>query len=435
MVKILDRTTDMKLNYKKTALIGLAFMSISAFWQLYDSTVPKILESTFNMQETIIGVIMALDNVLAIFLLPVFGTLSDKTNTKLGKRMPYIIAGTSVAVITMIFLPYADKIKDLTLFCVLLLCVLLAMAVYRSPAVALMPDLTPKRHRSNANAIINLMGTLGGIITLATISLLKPSVSGSYQAVYIIIASVMAISVTVLAFVIREKKEAARLKEIEPPEEDVAQAVAELGEKKQKMDKKVLRSLIFLLLSVALWFFAYNAVTSTFSRYTAEVWGDTEDLYASYTMAGTVVATLAFFPIGLISSKIGRKKVIMFGILMLLLAFTVGFFVNEVSFIAYVIFGIVGIGWASINVNSYPMVVEMSRSSDIGKYTGYYYTFSMAAQILTPILSGFLIEHTALGYKVLFPYAAVFMVLAFITMIFVKHGDNIKGSKKNAVKE
>lgn len=435
MVKILDRTTDMKLNYKKTALIGLAFMSISAFWQLYDSTVPKILESTFNMQETIIGVIMALDNVLAIFLLPVFGTLSDKTNTKLGKRMPYIIAGTSVAVITMIFLPYADKIKDLTLFCVLLLCVLLAMAVYRSPAVALMPDLTPKRHRSNANAIINLMGTLGGIITLATISLLKPSVSGSYQAVYVIIASVMAISVTVLAFVIREKKEAAKLKEIEPPEEETAQAVAELGEKKQKMDKKVLRSLIFLLLSVALWFFAYNAVTSTFSRYTAEVWGDTEDLYASYTMAGTVVATLAFFPIGLISSKIGRKKVIMFGILMLLLAFTVGFFVNEVSFIAYVIFGIVGIGWASINVNSYPMVVEMSRSSDIGKYTGYYYTFSMAAQILTPILSGFLIEHTALGYKVLFPYAAVFMILAFVTMIFVKHGDNIKSSKKNAVNE
>ena len=415
----------MKLDYKKTTFIGFAFMSICAFWQIYDSVIPKILENTFNMGETDIGIIMALDNIFAIFLLPLFGTLSDRCKSKFGKRTPFIVIGTLLAVVIMVFLPFADQAKNLPMFIVLLLGVLLSMAVYRSPAVALMPDLTPKPLRSKANAVINLMGTLGGIIALGTISITKPSVSGTYVPVFVIIAAVMAMSIAVLLITVKEKKEAERLASLGyDMSDDEEEEKAEDG----KMDGKVLVSLVLLLISVFLWFFAYNAVTSTFSRYTADVWGDTQDLYAGYTMVGTVAATLAYFPIALISTKFGRKKVILSGITLMLIAFASGYFVKEISFVAYIIFGIVGIGWAAINVNSYPMVVEMSRSSSVGKYTGYYYTFSMAAQILTPILSGFLIENTKMGYTILFPYAAVFMALAFITMLLVKHGDGEKAS-------
>lgn len=245
------------------------------------------------------------------------------------------------------------------------------------------------------------------------------------MSVFVIIAAVMAMSIAVLLITVKEKKEAERLASLGyDMSDDEEEEKAEDG----KMDGKVLVSLVLLLISVFLWFFAYNAVTSTFSRYTADVWGDTQDLYAGYTMVGTVAATLAYFPIALISTKFGRKKVILFGITLMLIAFASGYFVKEISFVAYIIFGIVGIGWAAINVNSYPMVVEMSRSSSVGKYTGYYYTFSMAAQILTPILSGFLIENTKMGYTILFPYAAVFMALAFITMLLVKHGDGEKAS-------
>ena len=162
----------MKLNYARTFLIGLAFLSISAFWQMYDNLVPLILQGTFHMNETITGVIMAGDNVLAVFLLPLLGSLSAKADTRFGTRTPFIVAGTALAVVLMLLLPVADRRQDLALFVTALFCLLIAMGLYRSPAVALMPDLTPKPLRSQANAIINLMGALGGVYTLVLISLL-----------------------------------------------------------------------------------------------------------------------------------------------------------------------------------------------------------------------------------------------------------------------
>ena len=162
----------MKLDYKKTILLGLAFMSISSFWQMYDNIVPLILTNTFHLGETMTGTIMAIDNLLALFLLPFFGTLSDRVETRLGKRTPFILAGTTVAVTAMMLLPLADNSRNFVMFIIALGLVLLAMGFYRSPAVALMPDLTPKPLRSKANAVINLMGALGGVYSLIMIKLL-----------------------------------------------------------------------------------------------------------------------------------------------------------------------------------------------------------------------------------------------------------------------
>lgn len=162
----------MKLNYKRTFFVGFAFMAICAFWQMYDNLIPLILQNTFGLKESIIGIIMAADNVLAVFLLPVIGAFSDKVDTKLGKRMPFIVGGTIVAVVTMLLLPVSDKMESLPLFIGALGATLLAMAMYRSPAVALMPDVTPKPLRSKANAVINLMGAIGGVYTLILISTL-----------------------------------------------------------------------------------------------------------------------------------------------------------------------------------------------------------------------------------------------------------------------
>lgn len=202
----------MKLNYRRTFFIGLAFLSISAFWQMYDNIIPLILQNTFHLNESVIGAIMAIDNVLAVFLLPIIGTLSDRVDTRLGKRTPFIVGGTLAAVVLMMVMPIADKLQLLWLFIAALALTLIAMAMYRSPAVALMPDLTPKPLRSSANAVINLMGAVGGVYTLILIRfLVKKGERPSYLPVFIGVAAVMLLAIVLLLATIREKKLAARL--------------------------------------------------------------------------------------------------------------------------------------------------------------------------------------------------------------------------------
>ena len=407
----------MKLNYKRTFLIGLAFMAISAFWQLYDNAIPLILKNTFGVTDDISGYIMAADNVLAVFLLPLFGALSDKVSTRFGKRKPFIILGSCLAAVLMLVVPFANNTKNLPLFVIILGLLLVVMGSYRSPAVALMPDVTPKPLRSKGNAVINLMGSLGGIMTFLIIALfVKDNDMGNYTYVYAIIAAFMVACAIILGLTVNENK----LRALMPPEEEEQ---TESGEKKP-MEKGVKKSLFFILISVAFWFMAYNAVNTAYSRYVQEVWGKSQSTGATMMIIAMLVATAAFIPVGHLSSKLGRKKMILIGVTLLAAAFLTGFILPHYSIMAYVIMGVIGIDWAAINVNSYPMVVEMSRGSDVGKYTGLYYTFSMSAQILTPILSGYLFANLPWGYKVMFPYALIFSVLAFITMLFVKHGDN-----------
>ncbi len=419
----------MKLNYRRTFFVGLAFMSICAFWQLYNYVVPLMLQYTFRLGEDVIGYVMAADNVLALFLLPLFGTLSDKTHTRLGRRTPYILGGTIGAVALMLLVPWADWNHRLPVFIVGLGALLLVMSTYRSPAVALMPDVTPKPLRSKANAVINLMGALGGIVTYLIIMLLLPETNtatgekaSSYMLVFAIVGAFMLVAALLLPFTVKENALVAAM----PPEPEEEQ-----GEK-GKMPKPVKKSLIFMLLSVALWYMAYNAVETAYSRYVLEEWGISEGVGATMMIVAMLVATVSYIPIGIISSRIGRKKVILAGVILMGGAFAAGMLFTAYSPLAYAVMGIIGIGWAAINVNSYPMVVEMSRGSDVGKYTGYYYTFSMAAQVATPILSGYLFKFT--GYYALFPYAVVFSALAFLTMSMVRHGD-VKAEKKASLLE
>ena len=510
----------MKLNYKRTILVGFAFFLISVFWQAYDSTIPLILTNKFGMSQTWSGVIMALDNILAVFLLPVFGTLSDKCGTRYGKRTPFIVIGTIIAAVALVGLSFVDNVQlknlsavsaiddpaaleviydsqadrelltpegerfvlsekftrdqfttirskvtdpqtgkestsadytnyvaparqayawqttvsnsvPLILFIGLLLVILVAMATFRSPAVALMPDVTLKPLRSKGNAVINLMGTAGGILVLIlgmifSTSAVKNALM-SYTVFYSVVAGIMLGALAVFLLTVREKSWADQMRR-----DSIKYGIEEEEEEKTDTPKRGLsaaekRSLIFILLSIVMWFFGYNAITSKYSVYAANI---LHKDYNTTLLIAQAAAIVAYLPAGMIASKIGRKKTIMSGVVMLTAAFGVAAFMRSDSptWMMNVMFALAGIAWAIINVNSFPMVVELCSGADTGKYTGFYYTASMSAQIVTPMLSGLLMDHY--GMTVLFPYAAIFVALALVTMSLVKHGDARVAVKK-----
>jgi maltose/moltooligosaccharide transporter len=479
---------ELKLNMKRTFLVGLAFMSIMLFWTMYDTLVAKMLVDNFGLNQTFSGFIMALDNILALFLLPLFGRISDKTRTKLGKRTPFIIIGTLAASILFVSIAffdlyqqiavtkhgfsliesigtaenplyrftlgtevYTDKVRSalateraqlifqqvtkqqpglLIGFIVVLFFVLVAMGIYRSPAVSLMPDVTPKPLRSKANAVINFMGTMGGAFAYVLVFLLASGPifdKTGYVATFATTSLLMLLLIAIFVATVKENawyKEMVEITEkyhldsldIDDEGLDVSQHIDD-----EKMPKDVRRSFILILSAVVLWFMGYNAATTKFSVYAFNHLG--LEQFSLPPLIGIITAALAFIPIGYISQKIGRRRMILFGIVVLTIALGSAVFITgETKVLMYIIMGLVGISWASINVNSYPMVVEMSRHGNIGVYTGYYYSASMSAMIITPILSGALMDITG-WYPVLFIYSAVFMGLAFIPMYFVKHGE------------
>ena len=506
----------MKLNYKRIILVGFAFFLIQAFWQAYDNTIPMILTNKFGMSQAWSGAIMALDNVLALFMLPLFGAISDKHHSKWGRRTPFIVVGTLIAAVMLIALSFVDNaqlhhISDvaaiddpaaletiydreadetlltpggqkfvlsrqftkeeftqirsqitvdgavvtnpdytnyvmparqacawdatakspvtLVFFIALLLVILVSMAVFRSPAVALMPDVTLKPLRSKANAVINLMGSAGGILVLVlgmvfATSAVRNSLM-SYTGYFAVIAAIMLAALVVFMLTVRENEWAAEMQQqsVELGLEDKEEAAT--GERKLSVDE--VKSLIFLLLSIVLWFFGYNAVTSKYSVYASNI------LHKDYNLTliiAQAAAIISYLPVGFIASKVGRKKTILAGVVMLTAAFTTASFMSAESptMLMNAMFALAGIAWATINVNSFPMVVEMCSGGNVGKYTGFYYTASMAAQVATPMLSGLLMDR--MGMHVLFPYAAVFTALAFVTMLFVHHGDSKPEAKR-----
>ena len=505
----------MKLNYKRTILVGFAFFLISAFWQAYDATIPVILTNKFGMSQGWSGVIMALDNILAVFMLPLFGALSDKCTSRSGKRTPFIRLGTIIAVVALIGLSFVDDAqrvnlavvneidepkgltwlyesqsdktlmtpdgeqfvlkdiftqeefaqirsdyidpetgesdytnyvvparqayaaeitneqpKELIVFVGLLLILLVAMATFRSPAVALMPDVTIKPLRSKANAVINLMGTAGGILVLVLgIVFATSSVKNQlmkYYTYYGVVAAIMVTALIVFLATVREPRWSKEMRD-----ESVRLGIEEEEDEgeKRKLSSGEKRSLIFILASIALWYMGYNAVTSKYAVYAGNILNMD---YNTTLLLAQAAAIVAYLPAGIVASKIGRKKTILAGVVMLSAAFGAASFMRAGSsvLVMNILFALAGIGWATINVNSFPMVVEMCSGGDIGKYTGFYYTASMSAQIVTPMLSGFLMDMDGVGMTVLFPYAAVFAGLAFVTMLLVKHGDAKPESKK-----
>ena len=435
----------MKLNNRRTVLVGLAFLSICAFWQMYDNVIPLILRETFHMNESLAGAVMALDNILALFLLPFFGTLSDRCrNQKLGRRTPFILVGTAVAVVLMNLLPLLDNgfaagggRWHFIAFIVVLGGLLVAMGSYRSPAVALMPDVTPKPLRSRANAIINLMGAVGGVLYLGVAAVLYPTdkvknlVHVNYQPLFLVVSAIMAAAVAVLLLTIREPRLSAENRSLEAqhPEWNLAE---DDGSGREVLPAAVKRSLRFLLASIALWYIGYNGVTTWFTTYISQIMGEGLGGASRCLLVATVGAIVSYIPIGVVASKVGRRKTILAGCALLAACFLAGFLLttafSSINFVMYIVFALVGLAWAAINVNSLPMVVEMCRGSDVGKFTGYYYTASMAAQVVTPVLAGTLMRH--ISYRVLFPYAACFVALSFVTMCFVRHGDSKAEAKR-----
>lgn len=432
----------MKLNVKRTIFVGLAFMVISLFWGFYDTDIAYILRFEFGLDRFWVNAIMAIDNVLALFMLPLFGDLSDKTNTRLGKRTPYILFGTVASVIFLIGMGFGVGLHSFWLFFVMLFLTLFAMATFRSPAVALMPDVTPRYNRSKANAIINIMGGVGSAIAMGMNMFLIETekneqgetiaVSGQdYWPVILAIAFVMMVGLAIFMVTVNEKKlnekimASGEMTDEDFVDEEQEEAAATKG---MKMPKSVLKSLILILCSVALWYIAYNGISTNLSLYFQDVRGVGPDVSSKYSLITLVVTGVAMIPLLFLSAKWGRKRTIIAGIFTMILAYSLGAFINRETheLVCYVVFAMVGIGWAAINVNSYPMVVEMSRSGDIGRYTGFYYTFSMAAQVATPLLTGILVSEKLLNlsYTSLFPYAIVFMVLALVCMIFVRHGES-----------
>lgn len=506
----------MKLNYKRTIFVGFAFFLICAFWQAYDNTIPLILTNKFGMSQGWSGVIMALDNILALVMLPLFGAISDRHRGKHGRRTPFIVVGTVIAAVALVALSFVDRAQlnniadvsaiddpaaltaiyeteadkslltpdgerfvlsekfsaaeftaitsqitedgktvtnpdytnyvvparqayawqttaespaTLVFFILLLLVVLVSMSIFRSPAVALMPDVTMKPLRSKANAVINLMGSAGGILVLAlgmvfATSAVRNSLM-SYTGYFAVIALIMLSALAVFLLTVREVRWAREMEEdsvrygIEDKEEAAGEA--------RKLSKAELRSLLFILVSIVLWFFGYNAVTSKYSVYASNI------LHKDYNFTliiAQAAAIISYLPVGMIASKVGRKKTILAGVVMLAVAFGTAAFMDDRSptMLMNAMFALAGIAWATINVNSFPMVVELASGGDVGKYTGFYYTASMAAQVATPMLSGLLMDK--LGMRVLFPYATVFVALAFVTMCFVRHGDSRPEAKK-----
>ena len=461
----------MKLNYKRTILVGMAFFLISAFWQAYDAIIPLILTNHFGLPQTASGTVMSIDNVLAVFLLPIFGALSDKVSTRFGKRTPFILIGSVIAMVSFVALTFIDNyqiakvvaagipemvqsgaedemIRKLTVeltianpapfigFIATLLVVLLAMATFRSPAVALMPDVTVKPLRSKANAIINLTGTAGAMLVLALGIVFATSKNHymQYTGYVVAVVGIMLIGLVVFLFTVKEKKwademaeESVRLGLEESTDEEVDNT------EKRKLSRGEMTSLLLILASVALWYIGYNSITSKYSVYATNVLGFDFNLTLIIAQAAAIVS---YIPVGIIASKIGRRKTILAGILILASAFFIGNFItpNTPEIVMYPVFILAGIGWATINVNSFPMVVELARGGDVGKYTGYYYTASMSAQIVAPILSGFLYDLIGIRY-VFFAFGTIFVLFSFVTMFFVKHGDSKVIEKKDLLEQ
>ena len=574
----------MKLNYKRTIFVGFAFFLICAFWQAYDAIVPLMLVNKFGLDQASSGAIMAIDNVFALFMLPLFGALSDKSKSKYGKRTPYIVIGTVLAIVAFICLSFADNaqlarirttedstvfqeqlfestekkitnaekpifddtvadeydLKDyvsrilygkdyaeldvdqktsakkfygeidyessyyynsetktyyvgdageemlkngykeynlytnlvtpaissyawqktvenpvpLVFFILLLLATLISMAIFRSPAVALMPDVTIKPLRSQGNAIINLMGTAGAMLVLVLGIIFGTgkvqNQTSSFTLYIIAVCAIMAVGLTLFIAFVREPKWAKEMEEesarlgLDTVSDEVEDAsdgevkstdVGDNGGFKElfRKDRSKFNSLMLLLASVALWYIGYNAASTKYSLYATNVLH--KDFNTTLLIA-QAAAIVAYLPAGALSKKIGRKKSILAGVVLLTLAFfCVSFFTDKTSMIwINLAFIIGGIGWATINVNSFPMVVEIAKGGNVGKYTGYYYTASMAAQIVTPILSGWIMELFG-SMRPLFFYSVFFIGMAFVTMLFVKHGDAQKEEDIKALQE
>lgn len=439
---------QLKLNYKNTFLIGLAFFAILMLWQVYNTYCPLILEELLanryedaNKLTYVIGIIMAMDNLAALILMPIFGVLSDKTKTKKGKRMPYILIGMLASALLFPLIATFYLLNSLMGVILLMMLVLIIMQGYRSPAVALMPDITPKPLRSKANGIINLVGYIGAIIAGALAMVFKKTDGSSQSLVYLwpfVIASIfMLIAMFILYFKVDEVKLLKENKEAIEYGEKYSQSLENVSEERP-LSKKDFKNLIIILIAIFFWFMSFNAIETFNSLFCQKILNDS-GIHGTFTIILTVSSIISFIVLSPLADKIGRKASILIGLLGLIIGLTIiailAYFTPVESIVnwvwaIYVCTILIGFSWALVNINSYPMIVEMANKNNIGKFTGYYYSASMIAQTLTPILIGIIMSLNDSGLRLLYVYSAFMMILATVVFLFVKERKSSKEIRK-----
>lgn len=459
----MDEQRTLKLNYKNTFKIAFAFFGILMLWQVYNTYCPIILEKM--LQELgvtntnyLIGIIMALDNVAAIFIMPIFGTLSDKTKSRFGKRMPYIVIGMLLTAIVFPFIALMCVWNMLAGVIAFMLLFLIIMQSYRSPAVALMPDVTPKPLRSTANGLINLIGYFGGVFAtvLGMFKIFKLNADSTLAEIqdkviwpFIICIAVFIVVLIYLIIAIKENKMVEETKFDVAYGETMADTIEAVDEDTNTLSKRDSRNLIIILISIFLWFMSFNAFETFGSLYFKNVVGDST-LYSLMATILSVVSILTFLTCSSLSYKIGRKLSVIIGLILITLALSLiaiislnqnidllndegnVYFSWKLFYMGMSV--LIGVGWALVNINSFPMVVEHSNTKNIGKFTSYYYISSMLAQSVTPILVGLIMDFNTQGQKLLFVYSAGMMILAILVFIFVKEKISRKERKELANK-
>ena len=624
----------LKLDYPQTFKVGFAFAIIMLFWTAYDFVVPLLLEHAYGLSNAMRGLIMGLDNLLSLFMLPLFGKISDKATGKLvrkwGRRTPFIVIGTIASVLLMVFVPvvtmkqqekgmakkaeieaqlnnddfmndklttwydaavngeagagnycdldylskndisrekfiairYDEKLKatsgflglggttytyegvegeiatetvdgktvlvgtapngktyqeikegndnykkyvaagintyisdeihdnytntkqgktSLAVYMVILLLVLIAMATFRSPAVALMPDVTPKPLRSQANAIINLCGGIGGAVAflIYTIALMFPLTVNTYTIIFASVAAGMLLLLGGFLGLVNEKKLVAKCQEtckeygiddfdsdenpdatafaeelIAEGEGNEAEAEAiEAGRKKRAHkspkewwngktadERAKLKSFWLILASIFMWFMGYNAISSNLSVYTTKALNLSAGTASIISGVSMAISAIAFIPVGALAAKIGRRKSIMIGFALAVVSFFLIFFFvrpSDKAIVPAALFAvfylIAGFGLIIANVNTFPMVTELSTAETVGQYTGYYYTATMSAQAITPFIAGLIMDNSK--DQMLFLYSAICIIVAIVLMLLVKHGDSKPIPKKNKLEQ
>ena len=464
-----SNTSTLKLNYKRTFIIGFAFFGILLLWQVYDSWGPTFLTELFKealgaatIEEVqyLVGIMMALDNLAALIMLPIFGALSDKTHTKIGKRMPYILVGTFCCAVAFPFVPVFFHYHNLGGTIAMMAIVVFFAMMYRNPAVSLMPDITPKPLRSKANGIINIMGYIGGAFaTVVGIVFVLSSYLGVdssnwlngtaniwlIEAPFLVASVLMVISALVLFFLINENKVEEEVKPEMELGEKLAQVENSVAHDDEKPMSKANKIMLFLILGAEfLWFMADNGIGTFMGNYTLYYLHCQTSSNMINTIVGGVGSVVGFLVGGILAGKIGRKWTIMSGLglttvallIWLILSLSIPVTIPEEGYNSfpiylYFIWAIKGFGMSLVHVNSYPMVVELCSSKKVGRFTGFYYASSMAAQTITPVALGSLLLLESFSFQLLPVYALVLVAVAAIIFMFVK---NIK-IKKEKVKK
>lgn len=465
--KIKGDNQPLKLNYKRTFLIGFAFFGILLLWQVYDSWTPTFLTELFKEAmgakteeevQYLVGIIMAMDNLAALIMLPVFGKLSDKTHTKIGKRMPYILVGTFICAIAFPFIPVLFHYHSLVGTIVMMLIVVFFAMMYRNPAVALMPDITPKPLRSKANGIINIMGYLGGACAtlVGLVFVLSEYLGGSsssndlwatnqaniwiIESPFLIASILMIISALVLFFTIDENKLEKQLEPEMKRGEEEAEVEGKIADENQTMSKANKTMLLLILVAEFFWFMADNGISTFMGNYTQYHLMAKSSGNMINTIVGGAGSVIGFAVGGFIASKIGRKWTVSSGLIATITAYVVWTILtyvipvtepaagqyNAFPIYIYFIWFIKGVGMSFVHANSLPMVLELCSAKKVGAFTGYYYASSMAAQTITPCLLGLLLLTPGFNFSILPVYALICAATSLAIFMFVK---NIKTSK------